>query len=487
MFEESVRILDRRRLEIKQWLSCDSATGATAYQVDTWFFLPAPLQVNRWTYSPQWCLKRLKTYLRQRAPLLPMDELANGHPFLHEARALLTPVPETTVTLSEKNRNRIIHLFKMYQLLIKRSMYARKKAILEQTTPEQRYGDVLMLFIQLNRALRAYRSLRPLVAPHQPVMDAFRYCDEYIGIIVTHHMHSLLHEQAWGNPRELRTLRAYWKGQMRYRLAHSPASVPCEDSDNELPVYRWSVLKKYVADPLFFDIRRKRGNSLLVHTIYSFSAALAMIFATAIAFVWQEYYGALSSPLFVAMVVGYIFKDRIKELCREHLFRVLQHHVPDCRQNIYTDTNTCIGTCNESFRFLDEDRQFPLLRTLRDKQKFASVRHETILHCAKQVHIKHLTNPFRTERPMIMEIWRFDISDFLGHILDTPEELPTLADEHLALGEKVYYVNMVRRVHQKNYEAWERCRLVLNHEGIKRVETLRPLTPVEGIKPVPVN
>lgn len=488
MFEESVRILDRRRLEIKQWLSCDSVTGANAYQVDTWFYLPAPLQVNRWTYSPQSCLKRLKTYLRQRAPLLPLDELTTAHPFLVEAREQLAPLAEPSApALTVPQKDRLVLLFKLYQLLLKRSMFAQKKVVLALPSPDERYTAALKLFVDLNRSLKAYRALRPLAARDADVLDAFRYCDEYIGIIITHHMHGLLHDGDWKNPRQFQMLKAFWTAQMRYRLAHSPASVPTEDGDNELPVYRWSVLKKYVADPLFFDIRRKSGNSLLVHFIYSSSAAFAMIFATAIAFVWQDHYGALSTPLFVAMVVAYIFKDRIKELCREHLFRVLQHHVPDCRQNIYTDTNTCVGTCNESFRFLDEDQQFPLLRSMRDKKKFASVRHENILHCTKQVRIRKLSNPFRTTTPMVMEIWRFDMSDFLTHILDTPEELPTLADEHLVLGEKVYYVNMVRRVMQKNYEAWERYRLVLNHEGIKRVEALRPLTPVEGQTPQPVN
>ena len=41
-----------------------------------------------------------------------------------------------------------------------------------------------------------------------------------------------------------------------------------------------------------------------------------MIFATVVAFIFQRRFGSVSIPLFVALVVSYMLKDRIKELMR---------------------------------------------------------------------------------------------------------------------------------------------------------------------------
>ncbi|MEX6223867.1 hypothetical protein AB6F55_02965 [Providencia hangzhouensis] len=88
--------------------------------------------------------------------------------------------------------------------------------------------------------------------------------------------------------------------------------------------YRRNLLKKYINRYLYLEIRHKRGLPLLLHSIYGIAAAISMIFATLIAFLWQGKYGALSANLFLAMVIGYIFKDRLKEIGREQLYRLFQ-------------------------------------------------------------------------------------------------------------------------------------------------------------------
>ena len=65
-------------------------------------------------------------------------------------------------------------------------------------------------------------------------------------------------------------------------------------------------LKKFVQSSLFLDIRYKQGAPLLTHSIYGSAAALSMLFATVVAFFYQDRYGSLSRNLFFALVIAYI-------------------------------------------------------------------------------------------------------------------------------------------------------------------------------------
>ena len=80
-----------------------------------------------------------------------------------------------------------------------------------------------------------------------------------------------------------------------------------------------------------------------------------MIFATFVAFFWQGRYGALSNNLFLALVVAYIFKDRIKEIGRERLLSLFREWIPDRRLLIYRGEHLEVGSCHESFRFVHQE------------------------------------------------------------------------------------------------------------------------------------
>ena len=82
-------------------------------------------------------------------------------------------------------------------------------------------------------------------------------------------------------------------------------------------LYRASVLKKYAASVLFLQVDVKPDGQSWTHLAQSIAAGIAMIFATGIAFLFQARYGNFTFPLFIALVLGYMFKDRIKEIGRD--------------------------------------------------------------------------------------------------------------------------------------------------------------------------
>ena len=509
--EESLHILDKRRLETKQRLTASGGRGGLNYEVETWFFLPASLQINRWNYDPQNCRQRLKNYIRENAPLTPLTELCGGHPLLVEAAELLERLQEVD---SPPRAVRLEEVLRLYALLYHRSLAQERRGIenrFRQGETEEAAQAALALCRQALTSLVAYRSLRaqakavPLrkhpadglaggqagsATPGSPPLAAFAYCDEFLGIITTHHLSRLLEKTPPHEESVQRRLKAALKAQMRYRLALYPESVPEEEGDNEIPLYRWSVLKKYVSAPLFLEARPRTGTHPLVHTVYVFSAAFAMTVATAITLIMQKSNGTLTPTLFAVILVAYIFRERFKDIFRHYLFKLTQRWVPDRRQVIYADHNRAVGRCDESFRFMAGEKHLPPeARLMRDRQHIVEVdnsfRSEDILYYSKTVDIFRLPNPFAVGTPQVMDIWRFDITDFLLHTTEAPEELPVIDDERIPLGTKVYHVNMIRKITQNRQAAWERYRFILTSEGIKRVDEVFPLSSLPAGDSVP--
>lgn len=201
-----------------------------------------------------------------------------------------------------------------------------------------------------------------------------------------------------------------------------------------------------------------------------------MVFATAVAFIWQGRYGALSTPLFVAMVVGYIFKDKMKELSREKLFSVFRQWLPDRRLVIYKDLDRPVGTCEEAFNFVNESKTPEDIRVLRDKSHLVDVlnsfRSEDILYYSRVISLKNSKNLFSGSKPSIMDISRLDISPFFRHVDDMGEELPTLDAEDITREDKAYHINIIRRITLDGTVSLERMRVVITHKGIKRIDSV---------------
>ena len=51
LLAEAVRTIGKRRFEIRQQVSCPLEDRKLHYLVETWFFFPQSLQINRWSYT----------------------------------------------------------------------------------------------------------------------------------------------------------------------------------------------------------------------------------------------------------------------------------------------------------------------------------------------------------------------------------------------------------------------------------------------------
>jgi hypothetical protein len=211
-----------------------------------------------------------------------------------------------------------------------------------------------------------------------------------------------------------------------------------------------------------------------------------MIFATVIAFAWQGWYGSLSMNLFIAMVIAYIFKDRMKEIFRDWMSRVFRRWIPDRRLVIVKNPSIVVGSCRESFDFKSFGSLSDSVRKLYEQANEFRLVHDqvtdTVFRYKKAVTLrnsKKLESTLEAAGYSFLDITRFNIADFLRNIDGKFEELPTLpSEDDQSLGEKTYNIHMLRLVKFGSDLTAEITRIVVNVDGIKKLFVIMPLTPI---------
>lgn len=483
MIKESLKIHSKRQFEVKQKVSFTKNVKEVRYQVETYFFLPTALQINQHTYTAEKFLRSLKNYVRLRPPTQKLHTLPRSSSALQELKEELATLSAANET-GEASLDRYENALKLFALTYKRSLRLAVKS-LSKNKHKQNHESVEEMLEDTALCLKTYRDLAEVVKPLEEKLtsSAFIYCDEFMSIITTFYLKDIFLDPAVPSHDQIYAL---WSKEILYRKEHYPDSVPIAGLDNETVLYRWSILKKYVSRCLFLETKLKKGAPLLVHSLYGVAAAISMIFATVVAFMWQGKYGALSVNLFLALIVAYIFKDRIKDVAREQLARMFQKWIPNRRQIIYKDDKTPVGVCKESFRFIG-DQQLPKdIWKMRQQSHWINLvndhRAENFLLYKKEVQLQYQPQLFKQTQYSIMDITRFNITDFLKYIDNMFEDLPLIEDEDKrTTGEKIYHVYVIRRVLYEDRVASELARLVINAQGIKRLEIVQPMTTLDKV------
>ena len=209
-----------------------------------------------------------------------------------------------------------------------------------------------------------------------------------------------------------------------------------------------------------------------------------MVFATMVAFYSQYQFGNLTLPFFVALVVAYMLKDRIKEFVRYLFSTQLQTRLYDRRIDIRTqDGAHKLGVLREKMSFVQEaDLPKPVLKA-RNKDLFSELdndgRGETIICYTKDIVLyrKAFQKVYASAAEItgLNDIIRYDIRPFLRKMAEPVHERPYLEEGMLkqAVCHKVYHVYLVSRyraLHPQKQKLHSRLRLILNQNGIKRIE-----------------
>jgi hypothetical protein len=495
--EQAVKLHDKYQVEIK--LDYELLPGKqTRYQISTYIFVPQSLGITRDTYSKANFYRDIQDYIRLKTPSLILRDFTSSS---------YSPLATIAKTISIENwasnpecEERLIKSFKLLGAMLKSAIRDHLNLIqkrISEALPDTKidllidnlFEEFLVESKNITNKYRSFYAAFNLPNVDEEVFTAYKLIDESISLLIEENtvelyqiVETYLKKGDKTNFKQKLSDRV--KAETKYRKAHGYSSFLKEEEDNEEYIFRVSVLKKYAASVLFLSTAIQREGTNLEHILFAIAAGLSMVFATVVAFYFQYRFGNFTFPFFIALVVGYMFKDRIKEVGRSLFSRYLQNNLYDRRLVIRThDGKHKLGILKEKVSFVREKDLPRTAIVARNRDLITELANdgqgERIICYVKDIVL--FTPVFKKvfadvpEITGLNNIMRYDIRTYLKKAADAIQEKSYLEDGHMktALCHKVYHLNFVSKyksISPQKGKIYKRSRLILDQEGIKRVE-----------------
>ncbi len=496
MIEINTKIHDRFSIEFKMGFLARRKLRRNDFSVYMWIFLPNSLGITPSTYPKSRFYQDIKSNIRLVTPKFLLREIAGGSAIplnnLREAFESLAKNPTRTLIAEYE------YQIKMFAAITKSSLREEYAHVCFGGRFDDDTDYLCRSYVEnAGKILASYRELWkiinvPTVTPE--VREFFFFGDDFISSMVKIHSLKILGRLSKGKPavsgETVEKLRALIREEMDYRERSGYGNLKTGNpKHNRDIVFRHGVLKKYIESDLFLKVPKKKDGVLVEQLYFSIAAGISMIFATVISFAFQKTFGNFTLPLFIALVVSYMMKDRIKDLMRYYFAHRIGSRYFDNKASIILKDKK-IGQIKEGVDFISEDKIPQEVRAVRYGKRLLDVENrffdEKVLLYRKSVQIDReqleANNIYETRG--INDIVRLHINSFLQK-MDNPQvgvpELSADGEPERLFCDKIYYINIVlqscsdpagkkkgRRTEEET--EFKRFRIALTRDGIDSIE-----------------
>ncbi len=485
MIEEVLKIHDKFSIEIKLGFIARKKKKISDFACNTWIFIPNSLDINQATYTKTDFYRDIKSNIRLITPVFLLRDVADNQKlplkFLEQALSELASTPTRTNIAAYE------YQIRMFLSILKSSLRNEINHIIQNNHTDD-LGYLINSYNEnLKKIIWNYRSFRLIInvpTITKEVMDYYLFGDEFMSNLIEQHTFKLLSElesRQLIQPVHKQKLLDLIHSEINYKIDKNYLVVNKESPNrNRELIFRLGLLKKYAESELFLNADKKKDGALAEQVYYSLAAGLSMIFATAVAFSFQQRYGSLTMPFFVALVVSYMLKDRIKEFSRYYFAHKLGRRHFDQKTQI-TLNDFEIGWSKEAMDFISEAKVPAEVMRIRDRSAILEANNrintERIILYRKlvQLHRENLDKSSKFATLGMNEIIRINFSSFISK-MDDPIVPLFVPDEKKGFetvkGEKIYFVNLIMQLKSEDQLLYRRYRIMINREGIGGVETI---------------
>jgi hypothetical protein len=244
-------------------------------------------------------------------------------------------------------------------------------------------------------------------------------------------------------------------------------------------LYRRNQLKKYIEDVFYLNRDVRVDGAVVQQTLLALAAGLAMVFSTGIAFYYQQVYGNFTIPFFIALVISYMLKDRIKWLMGWLLVSKSNSFYYDYKIRINNSLKKKIGVIKENFVFVPIKKLGKKVKTHRMKDRIIAADEydlrEKIIQYKKKIVIypKRFGDDLPDKNILgLTDITRFNFHRFIQYMDDPKEDfiLVKKGEIYNKVANKIYHINLIQKHYTEEGIEFSRYRIIINRNGIKRIE-----------------
>ncbi|MCD7970155.1 MAG: hypothetical protein LUF87_07370 [Alistipes sp.] len=483
MIEIQAKKHDKFSLEFKAGYIAGSQQSTDRFSLNMWIFVPNSLDINAETYPKKQFYRDIKSKVRLITPVFPLERIASPDsvPITNLGNSLRTFATDPSRTNAADYEYEVKMFMAIYQ------------SSLRDTTQELIYGRLNPGFEaqareylnNIGNVTGSYRALRTLldapgVKPER--YNYFLFGDEFMSNITEEYLLLLMKNLLRNEERFkglIKEITAAVKKEREYsREAGYPVVQAHSPDRNRSLLFRQGVLRKYIESDLSLKENKKRDGVAMEQFYLSLAAGVSMIFATAVAFSFQQKYGNFTMPLFVALVVSYMLKDRIKETMRYYFAHRLKAKYFDNKTSISIKEDRPFGWIREGVDFISDGQAPPEVMELRNRSPLLQaenrINDEKIILYRKMVQLDpqklHEENRYRIEG--INDIMTLYLSTFIrkSHTAEVPIYTLDENDKFKTIvGEKVYYLNIILQLKHGEQEDYRRYRVIFTRNGIRTI------------------
>ena len=485
MIDLETKIHDKFTLEFKVGFNTETAERKTKfrdYVMNTWIFVPNSLDINAAKYSKEDFYRDLKSGVRLITPSYSLHELANDEQLL-PSQALISNFND--MSSAPKDTQDLTHAIKMYCAIAKSAFRDGCFAITQKEDVENRMESCHQYLTDGRKILERYRHLIGQLNKKKAtdrIRQVFAYGDEFLSNVLEKYAYRLRDNIRLKHPEEYPRLEALFKevllNERNYREQKGYLCVKADDEKgNEDFVFRASLLKKFTESDLYLNATKRKNTFLVEQILYSLAAGAAMVVATLSSFFFQQRYGNFTLPFLIALVISYMFKDRLKDWLRLIFAKRVSNKVFDTRTD-FRVKEKYIGWSKDSVDFIDSDKIIPEVIKLRSRNPlFAEVsgKDEKVLLYRKKVQLWPTELAKASPYPLrgINDILRYNFTQYTRK-MDNPS-FPLSGtwedNEYKPIeGKKVYHITIIIQCVYEGNTEYKRIVVRCDRNGIVNVK-----------------
>jgi hypothetical protein len=480
--DRRIGVHDRQQFELKLEYQPRPGDKESRYLVEMYVCVPANLNVGPETTPTSSWYADIHNYVRLKTPIMSWPELETM-----PSSPLVRATEELASVRSGGDPSTFVYECKMYASVFRHALRDLAEEV-EREHDLERVAEIVHAAVDgAQRVEAAFRKLAPETEKvGESARAAYRLADEYTSISVEQMMRRIIvavdrrtHGQE-GDDLKVRCLQMILDEESYRRERQYPAILDPR-SDNEPYIYRAGLLKKYCSSALFLQIHRRKTRKTWQEIFFAIAAGIAMVFASLVALWGQKHFAPGSTRILLLVIVGYMFKDRIKEAGRAFFSRYLEKRFFDRKVVIDDPAGGTLGVLREKIDYHRPEDLPTDVREIRRRgvDRTALVAEEelpqTCLHYKKEIVLDSRKLLGRRSGGGLTDIVRFHIARLL-HDMDEPDQEIEYVDAETRRldpirAAKVYHVDVVFRFVSKNEPpATTLMRLILDRRGIKRIE-----------------
>ena len=424
MIDLTTKIHDKFTLEFKVGFNTKAAEHPMKYSdfvLNTWIFVPNSLDINAAKYSKDDFYRDLKSGVRLITPSYGLHELATDDELL-PSKSLVTNFNDLHIAPDDPQD--LTHSLKMYCAIAKSAVRDECHAIMQQSDTEEITKSSTVFLEDICKVTNRFRRLLDRQNEEEMtdrIQQVLAYGDEFLSNVLEKYTYRLRDAIRFNHPDVYPQLEEHFKklllNEKTYREQRGYLCVKADDEKgNEDFVFRASLLKKFSESDLYLNASKRKNTFLVEQILYSLAAGAAMVVATLSSFFFQQRYGNFTLPFLIALVISYMFKDRLKDWLRLIFARRVSSKVFDTRTN-FRIKGRYIGWSKDSVDFIDSDKIIPEVMELRSRNPlFAEVsgKDEKVLLFRKKVQLWPHELAKASPYPLkgINDILRYNITEY---------------------------------------------------------------------------